>query len=213
MAALRSRCGHYIFVLWFLVSIYFFYSSPILSRRRLDVYHTSTHGVALVRIQDAGLKRATCGSLKIQDAKKLPKIRHLHAIAQLCRAISSQLRHISTIGKKLLNSSISPTCLYNMVSFGRLAAENISLVWGTPANFNRFHVLWALLHGTLIVGVSQTLRRWSQGTSYIWQGGHHVGHWPAFQLFFCANVVSVTFSEFFLLLRCVNMTDGQTELW
>ena len=54
MAALRSRRGHYIFVLWFLSSIYlllsFFYSSPNLSGRRLDVYHTSAHGVALVRI-------------------------------------------------------------------------------------------------------------------------------------------------------------------
>jgi len=30
--------------------------------------------VALVRIQDAGLKPAACGSLKIQDAKKSPKI-------------------------------------------------------------------------------------------------------------------------------------------
>jgi len=49
MAALRSRCGHYIFALWFL-SVFFFYSSPNLSGRRLDVYHTSTHGVALVRI-------------------------------------------------------------------------------------------------------------------------------------------------------------------
>jgi len=29
---------------------YLFYSSPNLSGRRLDVYHTSTHGVALVRI-------------------------------------------------------------------------------------------------------------------------------------------------------------------
>ena len=48
MAALRSRCGHYIFALWFLSS--FFYSSPNLSRRRLDVCHTSTHGVALVQI-------------------------------------------------------------------------------------------------------------------------------------------------------------------
>jgi len=27
-----------------------FFSSPNLSCRRLDVYHTSTHGVALVRI-------------------------------------------------------------------------------------------------------------------------------------------------------------------
>ena len=53
MAALRSRCGHYIFALWFLSIFYlssFFYSSPNLSGRRLDVYHTSTHGVALVRI-------------------------------------------------------------------------------------------------------------------------------------------------------------------
>jgi len=29
---------------------FFFISSPNLSRRRLDVYHTSTHDVALARI-------------------------------------------------------------------------------------------------------------------------------------------------------------------
>jgi len=52
----------------------FFFSSPNLSRRRLDVYHTSTHGVALVRISDAGVKPAASGSLKTQDAKKSPKI-------------------------------------------------------------------------------------------------------------------------------------------
>ena len=39
---------------------------------------------------------------------------------------------------------------------GPLAAEIVSLVWGTPGNFNGFHVLAALLHGTLVVGVSQT---------------------------------------------------------
>jgi len=36
----------------------FFFFSPNLSGRRVDVYHTSTHGVTLVRIQDAGLKCA-----------------------------------------------------------------------------------------------------------------------------------------------------------
>jgi len=46
-----------------------------------------------------------------------------------------------------------------MVNFGPLAAEIVSLVWGTPANFNGFVVLAALLHGILIVGVGQTLRR------------------------------------------------------
>jgi len=35
MAALRSRYGHYIFVLWFLL-----FSSYILSHRKLDVCHT-----------------------------------------------------------------------------------------------------------------------------------------------------------------------------
>ena len=46
-----------------------------------------------------------------------------------------------------------------MVNFGPLVAEILSLVWGTPANFYRFGVLAALLHGILVVGVSQTLRR------------------------------------------------------
>jgi len=49
MAALRTRCGHYILQLWFL-SFFFFFSSPILSGRRLDVYYTCIHDVALVRI-------------------------------------------------------------------------------------------------------------------------------------------------------------------
>jgi len=47
MVALWNRADHYIFIL-FLSS--FFISSPNLSGRRLDVYHASTHGVALVRI-------------------------------------------------------------------------------------------------------------------------------------------------------------------
>jgi len=46
-----------------------------------------------------------------------------------------------------------------MVNFGPLAAEIVSLVWGTPANFNGFGVLAALLHSILVVGASQTLRR------------------------------------------------------
>jgi len=50
MAALWNRAGHYIFALWFLSSFVFFLSSPYLSGHRLDVYHTSTHDVALVRI-------------------------------------------------------------------------------------------------------------------------------------------------------------------
>ena len=117
MVALWNRETIYIFMLWFVMvapyvtgqtiiflpcgyylSIYLFFSSPNLSGRRLDVYHTSTHGVALVRIYNACLKCAARGSLQIQDAKN----RHFGTIAQLCRAVSSQLRHVSTIGKQLV---------------------------------------------------------------------------------------------------------------
>jgi len=38
----------------------------------------------------------------------------------------------------LLSSNISSRCPHNMVNFGLLAAEIVSLVWGTPANFNGF---------------------------------------------------------------------------
>ena len=114
--------------------------------------------------------------------KKSPKIGHLATIAQLCRAISSQLRHVSTIEKNLLSSSQQYLLHmhHNMVNFGPLAAEIGPLVWGTPANFNGFRVVAALLHGTVAVGVSQTLRRWTEGATYTRQGGHHVGHWPTF---------------------------------
>jgi len=45
-----------------------------------------------------------------------------------------------------------------MANFGPLAAEIGLPVWGTPANFNGFRVLAASLHGSQVVGVSQTLR-------------------------------------------------------
>jgi len=57
--------------------------------------------------------------MEIQDAK----YRHLGTIAQLCRALSSQLRHVLPIGKKLLNGDTSSTCPRNMVNFSLLAAE------------------------------------------------------------------------------------------
>jgi len=71
MVAVRNRADHYIFALWFL------FSSPNLSRRRSDVCYTSTYGVALVRILDAGLKRAARGSLQNTGRKKVAKHRRL----------------------------------------------------------------------------------------------------------------------------------------
>jgi len=77
-----------------------FLSSPNLSGHRLDVYHSSSHDVALVRILNACLKCAARGSKKIQDAKMTQKLPSEHHRTTICRAISSQLRHVSTTGKK-----------------------------------------------------------------------------------------------------------------
>jgi len=133
---LFSSCGFYLL-----------FSSPILSGRKLDVYHTSTRDVVSVRISNAGLKCAARGSLKNTGRKKSPKIPHLRTIAQHCRAISTQLRHVSTIGIKLLHSNIFSTCPNNMVNFSPLTTTEIGWrVWGTPANFKEFRVLASLLH-------------------------------------------------------------------
>jgi len=63
-----------------------------------------------------------------------------------------------------------------MVNFGLLAAEIDPVVWGTPANFTGFRIFAALLHGSQVVSVSETLQRWTEGTTYVWQGDHHVGY-------------------------------------
>ena len=61
--------------------------------------------------------------------KNYAKNRHLLTIAQLCRSVFSQLRHVSTIGKNLLNSITFPTCPHNMGNFGPLTDEIGLGVW------------------------------------------------------------------------------------
>ena len=91
-----------------------------------------------------------------------------YIFALLFLSFSSQARLISvgdwmstmsTIGKISLYADTFSICPHNMVNFALLTAEIRWRVWGTPANFNGFRVLVALLHGTLVVGVSQTSRR------------------------------------------------------
>ena len=148
---------------------------PVRQTEGLPYFHTWCGLSANLRC-----KSETCCTRLAENTghKKVAKNHHLGTIAQLCRAISSQLRHISTIEENLLSSNTSSTCPQNMANFGPLTAEICWRVWDTPANFNRFLVLAALLHGTLVVGVSQILRRLTEGATYLRQGGHHVGHWP-----------------------------------
>jgi len=168
--------------------------------------------------------------------KKSPKIRHLRPIAQLCWAVSLQLRHVSTIGKQLVKqqyllqmssqySELRPNgsdrfgCLRNpqqtstgsasclrycrdvahrgptklCTMFGHLLGwytiiihfegscslrEFCHLQSSLCVQVVRSPILATLLQCTWVVGVSKTLRRWTEGATYMRQGGHHVGHWP-----------------------------------
>ena len=121
------------------------------------------------------LRAARCKYRTQKIAKKSPPGHHPTTLSGYIFATKAR---IDNRKKNLLSSNISSTCSHNMVNVGPLAAETVSLVWGTPANFNGFRVLAALLHGTLVVGVSQSLRRWTEGATYIRQGGHHVGQLP-----------------------------------
>ena len=104
------------------VSIFFFLSSFFLAYSQqseigcLPYDHTWCGlSVNLECMLDC-LKCVEQGSLKIHDAK----IHHLGTIAQLCQAVSSHLRHVSTVGKKSLNSNIS----FMSPQYGKLRSTN-----------------------------------------------------------------------------------------
>jgi len=63
-------------------------------------YHTSTQWCGLRA--NLGCRFETCCTRLAANTgrKKSSKIRLLGTIAQICRAISSQLRHLSTVGRK-----------------------------------------------------------------------------------------------------------------
>jgi len=84
----------------------------------------------------------------------MQKNHHLSRITQLCRAISSQLRHVSTIEIKLVKQQYLLQMSLQYGELGPLMAEIDWRVWGTPSYFNGYRVLAALLHGSQVVGVS-----------------------------------------------------------
>ena len=164
---MHSTCGHYIFLLLLILSFFFFiaYSQP--SQIGCLPYFDTWCGLS-VNLECRS--ETWCTRLNENTGRKIsPKIRHLGTIAQLCRAISLQLRHVSTIGKK-----VKQQCLPNMsVQYRELrfiSGWDYFVNLGHPANFNGFRGLAALLHGTLVVGVSQSLWHWTEGATYILAG-------------------------------------------
>jgi len=65
------------------------------------------------------------------------KNHHFCTIAQLCQTISLQLMHVSTVRKNLLNSNISPTCLYDMVNLQPTSGWGLLVGLGHPCKFQQ----------------------------------------------------------------------------
>jgi len=104
MAALRNRAGYYIYAPWFLLLLSFFF------HRLISAVGDWMSTILLHMVWPYANVECTSETCYTQLAgnagpKKPPENRHLGTIAQLCLAISSQLRHVSTIGKK---TAISP---------------------------------------------------------------------------------------------------------
>jgi len=111
MATLHSSCGHYISVLFrfsffpHLISAVAEWMSTILRHIRWSYANLAC-------------RSETCCTRLAGNAgpKNSPKNHHLDTITQLCRAISSQLRHISTMGKKLVRQQY----LHMSLQYGEL---------------------------------------------------------------------------------------------
>ena len=108
--------------------------------------------------------------------KKLPSAHHRTTLSGYIFATKARIDNWKKLVKQQYLLHIFPQYGEN----GLLVAEIGLVVRGTPANFNGFRVLAALLHGSQVVGVSQTLQHCTDGVTYVWQGDHHVGHWQTF---------------------------------
>ena len=100
MAALRSRCGHYIFALWFLYNLLSSFLFLAESQRPqigcVPYFDTWCDPSVNLECRSELCCKWFAGN---SGPKKSPKSRHLGTITHICRAISSQRRHVSTIGK------------------------------------------------------------------------------------------------------------------
>jgi len=120
-------CGFYLL-------LSFIFSLPNLSRRIgcLPYFHTRC-GLSA----NLGCRSETCCTRLAENTgrKNDAQNRHLRTIAQLCRAtraISSQLRHVSTIGKKVAKQQYLPHLYLQYGEVVPLAAE-IKVSLGHPS--------------------------------------------------------------------------------
>jgi len=135
---------HYIFILWFLLSFFylFFFAYAQPSHIVCLPYFTTWCGLSA----NLRCRSETCCMRLAENTgcKKSPKICHLRTITQLCWAISSQLRHVSTVGEKLVKQQY---VLHMSSQYGELrptSGWNHFVGLGHPSKFQRVSCLGSI---------------------------------------------------------------------
>ena len=81
---------------------------------------------------------------------------------------------------------------------------------GHPYKFQRVLRLGSVTARHLVVGVSQTLWRWTEGATCVRQGDHQVGHWPTFYFFvlsfFLIFLLFVRFWQYTLIYHIISLS-------
>ena len=164
-SAVRSRCGHHIFILWFLLSSIIF---PRLISAIADSMSTILTQQYLLHMPlQYGELRPTSGWDRFVSLGN-PANENRYFI--ITGSINKQYKYGIIEQKNNLYKT------YNYVKHKRLIVtqSHSKQLW-----FQRVSRLRSVTaRHSSIVGVSQTLRRWTKGATYIRQGGHYVGHWP-----------------------------------
>jgi len=161
MATVWNVVGHYIFVLWFLLSSTFFSRSPILIRQPSQIgclpYFRTWCGLSA----NLGCRSETCCTRLAENTGRKKIAKSFAICAPSHNFVGLYLRNKGTYwqsAKNLLSSSVSPMSS----QYGELHATSswdLLASLGHPSKFQQVPVLAALLHGTLVVGVSQSLWR------------------------------------------------------
>ena len=124
---------------------------------------------------------------EMQDAKsrqKSPSGHHRTALSGYIFATKARIENRKNLVKQQYVLQMSP-------QYGELlptSGWDLLASLGHPCKFQRVSRLGSVNARHSTMDVSQTLRRRTEGATYIRQGGHHVGHWPTFLVIQCFTV-------------------------
>ena len=116
---------------------------------------------------------AACCKYRTQKSRQELPSGHHRTIWSGC--IFATKAHIDNRKKNLLRSNMSSTCPTIWWTSAYTSGWDRSGSLGHPCKFQRVSRLGSVSARHLVVGISQTLRRWTEGATCVWQGDHDVG--------------------------------------